>query len=115
MRRSSLQVLREISLILRVNERVVVAIGTACHAQLAGAQLRRSLGQSSFVNIHQCAGIYGDMLKIYKARCSLSSGCFGSMSEGLQRFHLPQHRTTRSASHESGKCPELWRCLKAVC
>ena len=29
------QVLREISLILRVNERMVVAVGTACHAQLA--------------------------------------------------------------------------------
>ena len=40
------QVLREISLILRVNERMVVAVGPACHAQLAN--------------------IYCDMLKIYK-------------------------------------------------
>ncbi|CAE8641587.1 unnamed protein product, partial [Polarella glacialis] len=40
------QVLRDISLILRVNERMVSAVGAACHSQLAG--------------------IYFDMLKIYK-------------------------------------------------
>jgi len=43
------QVLRELSLILRVNERMVSAVGAACHAQLAS--------------------IYFDMLKIYKV-CS---------------------------------------------
>jgi exportin-1 len=43
------QVLRDISLILRVNERMVSAVGAACHTQLAN--------------------IYVDMLKIYKV-CS---------------------------------------------
>jgi exportin-1 len=43
------QVLRSISLILRVNERMVTAVGGACHGQLAG--------------------IYFDMLQIYKV-CS---------------------------------------------
>eukprot|EP00933_Yihiella_yeosuensis_P042194 TRINITY_DN36729_c0_g1_i1.p1 TRINITY_DN36729_c0_g1~~TRINITY_DN36729_c0_g1_i1.p1 ORF type:complete len:698 (+),score=149.30 TRINITY_DN36729_c0_g1_i1:107-2095(+) len=43
------QVLREVSLILRVNERMVSAVGAACHSQLAA--------------------IYFDMLKIYKV-CS---------------------------------------------
>lgn len=43
------QVLRNISLILRVNERMVSAVGIACHSQLAS--------------------IYHDMLKIYKV-CS---------------------------------------------
>merc|ERR1711976_1125155 len=43
------QVLREISLILRVTERLVSAVGAACHKLLAG--------------------IYFDMLKIYKC-CS---------------------------------------------
>lgn len=42
----SQQVLREISLILRVNERMVSAVGVACHSQLSN--------------------IYYDMLKIYK-------------------------------------------------
>lgn len=48
------QVLRNISLILRVNERMVAAVGVACHSQLAS--------------------IYVDMLKIYKV-CSNFISC----------------------------------------
>lgn len=57
-------VLREISLILRVNERMVSAAGTACHRQLAN--------------------IYYDMLKIYKV-CSdfISQSCAQQGSQAM--------------------------------
>jgi len=64
------QVLRDISLILRVNERMVSAVGAACHSQLAG--------------------IYFDMLKIYKV-CS----DFISHSTAQQGSQVMGHATVR--------------------
>mmetsp|Transcript_28055 Transcript_28055/g.61251 ORF Transcript_28055/g.61251 Transcript_28055/m.61251 type:complete len:1100 (+) Transcript_28055:127-3426(+) len=64
------QVLRDISLILRVNERMVSAVGAACHKQLAH--------------------IYYDMLKIYKA-CS----DFVSQSAAQQGSMVMGHAVVR--------------------
>lgn len=73
------QVLREISLILRVNERVVVAIGTACHAQLAG--------------------IYGDMLKIYKVCSDFIS--HSTAQQGAQVMNLANVKLLRNVKRDT--------------
>ncbi|CAE7209261.1 Xpo1 [Symbiodinium necroappetens] len=73
------QVLREISLILRVNERMVVAIGTACHAQLAG--------------------IYGDMLKIYKVCSDFIS--HSTAQQGAQVMNLANVKLLRNVKRDT--------------
>lgn len=70
------QVLRDISLILRVNERMVSAVGAACHLQL-----------SSF---------YYDMLKIYKV-CSdfISHSCAQQGSQVMGHAHVRLMRNVK--------------------
>jgi len=73
------QVLREISLILRVNERMVSAAGVACHRQLSN--------------------IYSDMLKIYKV-CSeyISAGC---AQQGTQVMGMAHVRLMRNVKRDT--------------
>jgi len=73
------QVLREISLILRVNERMVVAVGTACHAQLAS--------------------IYCDMLKIYKVCSDFIS--MSTAQQGVQVMNFSNIRLLRTVKRDT--------------
>lgn len=73
------QVLREISLILRVNERMVVAVGTACHAQLAN--------------------IYCDMLKIYKVCSDFIS--HSTAQQGVQVMNFSNVRLLRNVKRDT--------------
>mmetsp|Transcript_1208 Transcript_1208/g.3672 ORF Transcript_1208/g.3672 Transcript_1208/m.3672 type:complete len:1113 (-) Transcript_1208:156-3494(-) len=73
------QVLREISLILRVNERMVSAVGAACHSQLAN--------------------IYFDMLKIYKVCSNFIS--HSTAQQGSQVMGYAQVRLMRNVKRDT--------------
>mmetsp|Transcript_84517 Transcript_84517/g.196513 ORF Transcript_84517/g.196513 Transcript_84517/m.196513 type:complete len:1110 (+) Transcript_84517:232-3561(+) len=73
------QVLREISLILRVNERMVSAIGAACHSQLAS--------------------IYFDMLKIYKVCSDFIS--HSTAQQGTQVIRYAHVRLMRNVKRDT--------------
>jgi len=73
------QVLRQISLILRVNERMVSAIGAACHSQLAS--------------------IYFDMLKIYKVCSDFIS--HSTAQQGTQVIRYAHVRLMRNVKRDT--------------
>ena len=104
----SSKVLREISLILRVNERMVIAIGTACHAQLAGP-LRPTPAETSArdLNLDRYVLRYVEDLQgpLFCLRMRIIAQL---LRGGLQRLHLPQYGAAGCTSHAPGKCPEPW-------
>mmetsp|Transcript_37722 Transcript_37722/g.99798 ORF Transcript_37722/g.99798 Transcript_37722/m.99798 type:complete len:1108 (+) Transcript_37722:22-3345(+) len=73
------QVLREISLILRVNERMVSAVGAACHGQLAS--------------------IYDNMLKIYKVCSDVIS--HSAAQQGSQAMGFAHVRLMRNVKRDT--------------
>jgi len=73
------QVLREISLILRVNERMVSAVGAACHNQLGN--------------------IYHDMLKIYKVCSDVIS--HSTAQQGTQVMGYAHVRLMRNVKRDT--------------
>ncbi|CAK9043225.1 unnamed protein product [Durusdinium trenchii] len=73
------QVLRELSLILRVNERMVVSVGTACHGQLAS--------------------IYCEMLKIYKVCSDFIS--MSTAQQGVQVMNFSNVRLLRNVKRDT--------------
>ncbi|CAJ1394899.1 unnamed protein product [Effrenium voratum] len=73
------QVLRDVSLILRVNERMVVALGMSCHDQLAA--------------------MYCDMLKIYKVCSDFIS--HSTAQQGVQVMNQANVRLLRNVKRDA--------------
>eukprot|EP00931_Biecheleriopsis_adriatica_P036987 TRINITY_DN21233_c2_g1_i1.p1 TRINITY_DN21233_c2_g1~~TRINITY_DN21233_c2_g1_i1.p1 ORF type:complete len:1101 (-),score=267.98 TRINITY_DN21233_c2_g1_i1:68-3370(-) len=86
------QMLRDVSLILRVNERMVSAVGAACGAQLSG--------------------IYCDMLKIYKVCSDYISHC--TAQQGTQCMGHANVRLLRNVKRDTLRLVQTFIDLAAT-